>query len=341
MLRPETKLILFMEGALGELHGKMGTGILRYSKNPVVAIIDTTAVGSSVEAKTGIQRNIPIVATLEEAIKLGGEALVLGIAPPGGQIPATWFRILDEAISQGVSLINGLHDRLSLRYPTLKPGQFVWDIRVEPAGLDINHAKAAKLDNRRVLMIGTDMAIGKMTAGLEIYRRANERGLRTEFVATGQIGITLTGRGVPLDAVRVDYASGAIEREVLACKDASLVIVEGQGSLINPASTANLPLLRGTQPTHLILCHRAGLTHLQRFQEIQIPPLDQFWTLYEDLAEACGTFKRPQTVAICLNTAHLTPSQAEATLKQTEDRYGLPTVDPVRSEPDRIVDLFI
>lgn len=341
MLTKQHKLALYMEGHLGGMYGKMGNGILRYSPNPIVAIIDSTAVGKSVSELTGIASDVPIVSTVDQAKKLGAEVLVLAIAPSGGAMPTEWYSALDEAVEKGLSLVNGLHDLLTPRYPVLRQGQFVWDIRVEPPGLEIGRGLAAELPNKRVLMIGTDMAIGKMTAGLEIYKLALDQGVKASFVATGQIGITLTGAGVPLDAIRVDYASGAIEREVMHAKDSELVIIEGQGSLINPSSTANMALLRGSCPTHLVLCHKAGMETLQKFPQIKIPPLADFLMLYEDLATACGVFARPKTAGVCLNTSHLSASDAKAACEHLEEELGIPVADPVRAAPERILEAIL
>ena len=319
-----------MEGAVGDAHGKMGYGVLRYSQNPIVCVIDSTHAGGSLPAHLSPNKEVPIVATVREAHELGAKVFVLGIAVGGGAIPAEWFGPIDEAASFGMSLVNGLHDRLGPRYSDLKPGQWVWDIRQEPAGLKVASALAAGLTNRRLLLVGTDMAVGKMTAGLEIYAAAVEAGHSVGFVATGQIGITVTGNGVPLDAIRVDFAGGAIEREVMAHADKELVIVEGQGSLIHPGSTANLPLLRGSCPTHLILCCRAGQEGLFRIPEIKIPHLSKLIRLYEDLGEACGTFPRPKTVAIAVNTAHLQEAEARTALAQISQETGLSAYDPVR-----------
>ncbi len=76
----------------------------------------------------------------------------------------------------------------------------------------------------------------------------------------------------------------------MRCKDSELIVIEGQGSLGHPGSTANLPLLRGGMPTHLILCHRAGQTHLTTLQHVPIAPLGDLIRLYEDLGAACGLF---------------------------------------------------
>jgi len=337
MLNRTQPLAIYMEGAADKDHGKMGFGVLRYSPNPICCVIDSELAGHDIAEFGRSPRPAPIVTTIDEAVALGAEVMVLGIAPPGGLIPPEWYDALDQAVQSGLSLVNGLHDLLSPRYQNLKPGQWIWDVRVEPPGLGTASALATKLNNKRVLMLGTDMAIGKMTAGLELQRGLIEKGVRAEFVATGQIGITVTGAGVPLDAIRVDFASGGIEREVLRYADAEVVIIEGQGSYIHPASTSPLPLTRGSCPTHLVLCHRAGQTHLRRHPEIAIPPLSDFIRLCEDIAEACGSYERPKTIGIALNTSHLAEAEARESVLAVAADAGLPCTDPVRFGVDALV----
>lgn len=343
MLKRDEPIAIYMEGATQASIGKMGFGILRYSPNPIACVIDSVQAGNDAADITGIPRSAPIVASVSEAIKLGAKVLVLGIAPSGGVIPDSWYPLIDEAVRAGLSVVNGLHDLLESRYPSLGNGQYIWDIRVEPKDIGVATGAAEKLSCKRVLMIGTDMAIGKMTAGLEIYRVLREHGVRTEFVATGQIGITVTGQGIPLDAIRVDYAAGATEKAVLDAAEGGteIVIVEGQGALCHPGSTANLPLLRGTMPTHLVLCHRAGHDHLEKLPEIAIPNLRDYIRLYEDLAAANGSFVRPTTIGIALNTSHLGDHDAICAIASVEREIGLPTVDPVRFGPDRLVNALI
>ena len=348
MLRPDAKIAIYMAGALDLPSGKMGLGVLRYSPNQIACVIDANYAGRSVREITGIDREVPIVSNVNQAIALGANVFLLGIAPAGGQVPDSWWPVIDQAVEGRMSIVNGLHDLMAPRYPDLARDpasgrQFVWDIRIEPAGLTNGNGAAAALTNRRLLMIGTDMNVGKMTAGLEIAKEANARGVKTGFVATGQIGITITGAGVPLDAIRVDFASGSIQREVLRHSEmgAQLVVVEGQGSLVHPGSTANLPLLRGACPTHLVLCHRAGQEHLVHISSIKIPDLRCIVRLYEDLAEACGTFPRPKTVGIALNCGHLSPAEAADACRRLEDEMNLPCVDVILDGAARLVDSLL
>lgn len=330
MLARDEPIAFLLEGHTGRPECKMALGMMRYSPNPVVCAVDRGAAGQRLSAFFDLPRDCPILATVAEARRAGAGVLVIGTAPSGGRIPDAWFPLLDEAVALGMSIVNGLHDRLAPRYGALAPGQWIWDIRVEPEGIGVATGRAAALPNRRLLMTGTDMAIGKMTAGLEILREARRRGIAAEFVATGQIGIAITGRGVPLDAVRVDYACGAVEQAVLEAGPAPLVIVEGQGSLVHPGSTSTLPLMRGSCPTDLVLCHRAGQTHLRRVPEIAIPPLRELIALYEDLAATCGAFPRPRTAGIALNTAHLGETEARRMVDELAAATGVVVTDPVR-----------
>ena len=235
-----------MEGALDNDSGKMGFGLMRFSKHPIVCVIDSKYAGKTVKEAVGLSYTIPVVSTVNEAIKLSSEIMVLGIAPSGGKFPDEWDSPVEYALKNGLSLINRLHDDLNARFGKLLKDNLIWDVRKPKPSYPIAKAKAAQLNNKRLLMIGTDMAAGKMTAGLELYAALKKKGVKVGFVPTGQIGITLMGNGIPLDAIKVDQAAGAVEEAVLEQADKDIVIIEGQGSLAHPGSTATLPLIRGS-----------------------------------------------------------------------------------------------
>lgn len=341
MLSPKTSLAIYLEGALGLDIGKMGYGILRYSPNPVTCVIDSNHAGKSVVDVVNSPRNAPVVANLDQAIQMGARALVLGTAPPGGNIPDSWRPVILQAVTAGLSIVNGLHEALAPQFPNLKPGQVVWDIRQEPKDLGPGTGEARFLTNRRILMVGTDMAVGKMTAGLELQKSALANGIDAAFLATGQIGITISGAGIPLDAVRVDYASGAVQQETLKYRDREWVVVEGQGSLVHPGSTATLPLMRGSMPTDLILCMRAGQTHLKRIADIPIPPLSDLIGLYESLATVCGTFPTAKVRAIAVNSGHLSETEGRLEIDKLRSEVDIPVCDPIRDSASALVDAVL
>ena len=340
MLSASAPLVLLQHGGLQSLLGKTGLAMLRYRRGPIVAVVDPDNAGRQLVEITGIPRQVPVVATLEEALPMGPTVAAIGLAPSGGRIPPVMRRDVEAALSAGLSLANGLHtpmaDDPTLR-DLLQPNCWIWDLRREPDPLRVGAARAARSPARRVLFVGTDMAVGKMSAALELHRSGVDQGLAMNFVATGQAGILISGGGIALDAVRVDYAAGAVEAAVLeASADADWVLVEGQGSLLHPGSTATLPLLRGSQPTDLVLVHRAGQQRLLSVApdgpSIPIPPLSQVVKLYEAVAAvACPALSSPCRLrAIALNTAHLGPDEAQAAIATTRQETGLFCDDPVR-----------
>ncbi len=343
-LDPQAPLVLLQHGGLDNLSGKTGLAMLRYRAGPIVAVVDPAHAGADLRALTGIQRAVPILASMQEALPLGPEVAVVGLAPSGGLLPEPLRRDLLVALAAGLNVASGLHTRLG-DDPALAAlvgeGQWIWDLRQEPEGLMVGAARAAALPGRRLLAVGSDMAVGKMSVCLELLAAAHDRGFDARFVGTGQAGILIAGTGVPLDAVRVDYAAGAVERAVLEAGQGlpgdGLLLVEGQGSLCHPGSSATLPLIRGSQPTDLVLVHRAGQACIRERPgavPVAIPPLEQLVALLEALAALArpdGCMAPPPRVrAIALNTSGLDPAGASVAIEVCQNRLGLPTDDPVR-----------
>lgn len=342
MLTTTHRVALLMHEGVKAGRGKTGISLLRYGQMPIVAVIDQQTAGQSLSALTGIDRPIPIVASVEDAMVYQPDVLTIGIAPSGGALPAPWKQDVAIALQQGLSVVNGLHTPMAEdpdlnRY--LQPHQWIWDVRREPTGLSVGSGKARSLSAKRVLTVGTDMSVGKMSTSIELHKAATQAGLRSALVATGQTGLMLGYPGVALDAVRIDFASGAVEAAVLAqAEDKDILFIEGQGSFMNPASTATLPLMRGSQPTHLVLVHRAGLTHIQHFPHVLIPPLSEVIRVYETVVSAGGAFAPAKVVAVTLNTFGLTEDDAQRAIADVQNDTQLPCTDVVRFGSTMILD---
>lgn len=334
------RIAVLLHGQIRGIHGKTGLSIIRYSEAPVVAVIDRESVGKSLVELTGIKRDVPIVASVAEALKYQPQVLVIGIAPKGGVLPDDYWHELKDAVAGGMSVVNGLHTPLSTipeLKSLLKPGQLIWDVRKEPPNLEVASGLARTLSCRRVLTVGTDMSVGKMSTSLELHWASRLRGWRSKFLATGQTGLMLEGDGVPLDAIRLDFAAGAVEQMVMRYgKNYDILHIEGQGSLLHPGSSATLPLMRGSQPTQMILVHRAGQTEV--VNSVTIPPLLEVVRLYETVASAGGAFPTAPVVGIALNTGHLDEAAAKDAIAKTETETGLPCTDPIRFDVNKLLD---
>ncbi|MDX2212679.1 MAG: DUF1611 domain-containing protein [Oculatellaceae cyanobacterium bins.114] len=345
MLTANDRVAILLHEGLQNSKGKTGISLLRYSDIPIVAVVDRESVGRSLKELTGIDRNVPIVASVADAFPYQPTVLSIGIAPSGGALPEAWRQEVKQGIAAGLSVVNGLHTPMAIApdlAPLLQPGQWIWDVRQEPTGLTVGSAKARSLSCLRVLTVGTDMSVGKMSTSLELNRAAKKRGLRSQFIATGQTGLMLGHDGIPLDAVRVDFAAGAVEQVVMRHGEThDILFVEGQGSLMNPASTATLPLIRGSQPTHLVLVHRAGQAHIYNCPDVPIPPLPKVVQVYETVAEAGGAFAPTKVAAIALNTFHLSEADAQAAIERVQLETGLPCTDPIRFDAEPILNALL
>lgn len=341
-IKPNQRLaVLLHEGILGP-NGKTGLTLLRYSQAQIVAVIDHECAGESLSQLTGIDCDAPIVDSVASALVYQPDVLAIGIAPSGGVLPEASRQEVKQAVMAGLSVLNGLHTPMASDpqlQALLQDGQEIWDIRQEPRGLKVGSGKARTLTAKRILTVGTDMSVGKMSASLELYQAAQRNGIKAKFLATGQAGIMISGDGIPLDAIRVDFAAGAVEQMVMqAGNEYELLIVEGQGSLLHPGSTATLPLIRGTQPTGLLLVHRAGQTHVRNHPHVPIPALLEVIRLYKAVACAGGAFGEVRVKAIALNTGHLGVAEAENAIAQVQAETGLPCTDAVRFGADLLLD---
>ena len=353
MLDAATPLVLLQHHGLDNLSGKTGLAMLRYRSGPIVAVIDPAHAGADLRELTGIDRPVPVVADMAAALPYGPEAAVVGLAPSGGRLPMEMEADVLMGLEAGLNLASGLHSRLAddPRFAAAchRPGQWIWDLRREPEGLEVATARCAALPCRRLLAVGSDMAVGKMSACLELAAAARRRGLDARFVGTGQAGILISGQGVALDAVRVDYAAGAVEAAVLQAAAGagpeSLVLVEGQGSLCHPGSTATLPLLRGSQPSALLLVHRAGQSHVRTrpgAAPVAIPPLPEVIAALEAVAaQGRPDGHRPRVTAVALNTALLSAEEAAGAIRETAERTGLPCADPVRHGANALLEAVL
>ena len=348
-LQPHHRIAILLHNGITGTKGKTGLALLRYSQNPIAVVIDETCKGKSIEKLTGIQRDVPVVATMTEALHHSPDVLAIGLAPSGGRLPDPWIEDVRVAIAAGVNIMNGLHTYFN-DDPTLTqhldnaqyPDQWIWDMRKEPNGLSVGSGKARQLSCRRVLAVGTDMAVGKMSTCIELNRATQARGLRSQLIATGQTALMLGAPGIALDAIRVDFASGAVEEMILNHGQLNdILYVEGQGSLFNPASTATLPLLRGSQPTHLVLVHKINLEHIQHFPDFSIPPIQDVLDLYQNVANAGGTFPAPKIVGIALNTFGVDEDEARLAISSLASLTGLPCTDVVRFGPEPLLDAIL
>jgi uncharacterized NAD-dependent epimerase/dehydratase family protein len=332
------RYLALAEGHSDDPHnGKTTFGVIRYSPDPVVVVLDSERAGEATEG-------IPVVGTVAEAIAYEPTVALVGVAVAGGRLPPIWRGILRDAIAAGLDVEAGMHEFLAddpeLAALAREHGVELSDHRRPPADLSVPTGENLTHGAEVVLTVGSDCAVGKKTVAVELDLAARGRGLRSVFVPTGQTGIMIAGWGIAVDAVVSDFLAGAGERLVLeGARRGDLLFVEGQGSVIHPQfSGVTLGLYHGSAPHVLVLVHRAGETELEDLPGHPIPPLAELVELYERIALPA----RPARVAaVALNTAGLSEDDARAAIAAAAAETGLPADDPVRFGPDLLLDAVL
>ena len=328
--------LVLTDGYLETRNAKTAHGVLRYGRDPIAAVLDRDHAGRSLaDVLPEMDRDAPIVGSFEEGRALGATSLLLGVATPGGWVPEHWRAWMLEAVQAGMEIANGLHrflrDDEELVATAAASGARLWDVREPPPGIPLCSGKALDAPQRIVLTVGSDCAVGKMTASLELAAAAEAAGRRAEFVATGQTGILIAGKGIAVDRVISDFVSGAAEQLVVdADPAAEVLLVEGQGGLWHPAySGVTLGLLHGCMPEVLILVHQAGRTAIEEPPGTVLPPLDVMVETYEAIASVV----RPCKVAcVAVNCHGLSPGEAQAAVDEVAGATGLPAGDVMRGD---------
>jgi uncharacterized NAD-dependent epimerase/dehydratase family protein len=344
----QQRFLIIADGQFHPLTSKTANSCIRYFPERIVAVFDRSHAGATAQEVLGFGGTIPVVGDFEQGLRLGATAVLIGIAPKGGRLPAEWRGWLKIAIERRLEIWSGLHTFISddpeLGALARAKDARIFDARKPPADLPIADGRAADVGAFVVLTVGSDCNVGKMTAQLELRNALVQRGHRTRFVATGQTGMFIEGWGIAVDAVVADFIAGAAESLVLqGAPEADIVLVEGQGSLIHPGySGVTLGLLHGTMPDAMILCHQASREWIGDYhgQEpwVRIPPLADLVDIYE---RAAAWIRPSRVIGICLNTFDLDEQAGRQAVERARAETGLPATDPVRFDAAPLVDAIV
>ncbi len=329
------RIAILAEGLFEWHYGKTATGVIRYSRDTVVAVIDSTKAGQDVAhaLKADIGEGIPVVRDIREALQYAPDTLLIGIAPMGGALPASWKWQLLTAIDAGLDIVSGLHVFLAedeeLRTAAEKRGVTIWDVRRPSEQNRVAQFIPHRPGSHSVLIVGSDCAVGKMTVALELDIEARRRGLSSVFAATGQTGIMISGHGIPADRIISDFIAGMTEEMVLNfTNDYDWVFVEGQGALNHPSYAAvTLGLIHGSMPDAMIFSHKVGAKTIEGFKQCPLPPLPRLIEMNEEAISWLRPDRSSKVVGLALVTHGLSDAEARAAIQQAEEETGLPATD--------------
>ena len=348
---PDGNAIVYCEGMFNTLNGKTAHGLVRYTRRyHVLSVIDSRYAGQDAgEILDGKVNNIPVIASLNKAVRMAAGLnqpathLVVGLAPDGGRLPSRARKDLKDAIALGLNVDCGLHDYLSddteLANLAYKYGAQIRDIR-KPAPVNTLHFFSGKIEAVKALKIavlGTDSAVGKRTSAWLIINAFQDKGLRAEMIGTGQTAWMQGAKyGIIMDSLVNDFVAGEIEQAVWAAWHEikpEVIVIEGQGSLMNPAYPGGFEILAAGRPNIIVLQHAPARREYDGFPGYRIQPLAQ-------QIEAIELLSGKPVVAIAINHENLSDDQIPLICDAIELAVGLPAFDLLRDGPAALANLL-
>ena len=165
------RLVILTEGRTEPVAAKTAACVIRYGKDEVVALLDSTQAGKTAQELLGVGGAIPVVARLEDAPT--ADTLLIGIAPTGGRIPPAWRSIVMTAIERGYDVLSGMHEFFSddpeFAEEARHRGVQLIDIR-KNTERDVANRENIRPDCLRILTVGQDCSVGKMVVSVEVAR---------------------------------------------------------------------------------------------------------------------------------------------------------------------------
>ncbi len=340
----QRRILILAEGKFSPLKSKTANGAIVYLPQQVVAVIDSTKAGMTAQQVLGYGGDLPVIRNLEEGLKFNPTHLLIGIAPAGGRLPDDWRETIKQTIGARLHILSGLHTILSedAEFAQLarECGVGITDYRkIPPESEVVTRGAFREWKSKIILTVGTDCNIGKMTTILEVHKDLQRRGLKSDFIATGQTGILIQGRGIAVDSIISDYIAGSVELEIdRSVKEGyDYIFVEGQGALTHIGySGVTMGLIHGTLPDAMILCHQP--TRIRDDYGFTLPDLRRIARVHEDLVKF---FKETKVVGIGINSVGLTDAESQEIAEKITQETGLPAVDAFRFGPHKLTEALL
>jgi uncharacterized NAD-dependent epimerase/dehydratase family protein len=329
--------IVYCEGAFNTPNGKTAHGLVRFTERyNVLAVIDSRYNGLDAgEVLDKKHSGIPIYRDLDVAIayaeKKGTPAqfFVMGLAPDGGKLPPPARKTVKNAISAGLHIDSGLHDFISddekLAMAAKEKGVRIRDVRKTPPRSELHFfsGEIEKVNALIIALLGTDSAVGKRTTAWILVHALRNQGIKAEMVGTGQTAWMQGAKySFVLDSLINDFVAGEIEHAVVsAWKDgAEVIVIEGQGSLMNPAYPGGFEILAAGRPDIVVMQHAPARLEYDGFPGYPMHPLP-------DQIKAVEFLSGKPVVAITVNHEELQLERVKSVCEEITENVGLPAFD--------------
>lgn len=341
------RAIVYCEGSFGDIDGKTANGLVRQSERyEIVSVIDSQLAGQdSGLVLDDTPNGIPLCRDLDDALSKPGDVpklFIVGVAPTSGLLSSAERSVLLDAMSRGLSLVNGLHEFLNddpeFAAAAAINAVTITDVRRPRAKVDLRMFSGAIHDVAcpRIAVLGTDGAIGKRTTATILTRTLRAHGINAVLVGTGQTSLIQGARhGVALDAIPAQFVTGELEAAVVEASEAEspdVIIVEGQGAISHPTYLSSTAILRGSLPAAVILQHAPARRTISDFPRFPMPTPESEINLIE-------TFADTKVIGLTINHEDMTDSEVSAAITLYEMKHGIPATDALIRPTGRLLDM--
>ncbi|PKF78194.1 DUF1611 domain-containing protein [Vibrio sp. vnigr-6D03] len=346
---PRETAIIYCEGHFGKNNGKTANGLVRISSRfDILCVIDSTLTGQdSGSVLDGIENGIPIVQNLEKAVMFSDKIpdyFIFGLAPSNGKLSFNERNLLIEAMSYGMNILNGLHEFLSDE-PQFVRASRLYEVHIEDVRRPRNISELQMLTGRvtevhcpRILVMGTDCAVGKRTTANILTTALRGYGLNAVMVATGQTSL-MQGSvyGTALDSVPSQFCAGELEAVIIDAYEIEhpdVIVIEGQGALSHPSFCTSASIIRGSCPNAIIMQHVPSRVYRSGTNQVVMPNLAEEITLVE-------LFSSSPVISITLNNEGIEGTRIIENIKDYTVKHGLPVTDLFFESEDELLSAII
>lgn len=343
--------VVYCEGAFNTPNGKTAHGLVRFTERyKVTSVIDRAYAGrDALEVLDGKKSGIIVCKSLETALDhartngIEPKYFVIGLAPDGGKLPQEARAVVMDAINLGLHVDSGLHDFISddpvFSEAAERSGSRIRDIRKTP-GRNRLHFFTGNIDrvtSLKLAVLGTDSAIGKRTTAWIIVHGLRSSGKRTELIGTGQTAWMQGAKySMIMDSVINDFVSGEIENAIYQAwinENPDVIVIEGQGSLMNPAYPGGFEILAAGRPDYVILQHAPMRLEYDGFPGYKIHALERQITAIETISDR-------KVIAVTVNHENMSRDGILPACKKITDETGLPAFDVLTNGSEELVTLI-
>ncbi|SHI45769.1 DUF1611 domain-containing protein [Pseudozobellia thermophila] len=345
------RALVYCEGAFNTPNGKTAHGLVRFTERyEVVGVLDKKYQGRDAgEVLDGKPNGIPVFKTFEtalETLEASGnmpKSLVIGLAPDGGRLPDEARTTIKKALQKGLNVDSGLHDFLTndalLVRLAAENNCRIRDVRKTPDRdkLHFFTGEIEKVDCLKLAVLGTDSALGKRTTAWLLVHGFRDAGLKAEIIGTGQTAWMQGAKySMVMDSCINDFVSGEIEHAVVSAyknENPDVIVIEGQGSLMNPAYPGGFEILAAGRPDYVILQHAPKRLEYDGFPGYRLHPLPE-------QINAIEVISGKKVIAVTVNHEDMAEDEILEACEQIRHETGLPAFDVLKFGAEGLVHLL-